>query len=272
MNEITKEDIEIGFLGGGVKKGDTLMVHSSFKSLGGVEGGPKAVIEALLGAVGDMGTIVMPTFNWDFGSGIPYDHLYTKSQMGILTEIVRNMPEASRIHHPLYSFAIIGHRSEEFGKINNISAYGPDSAFAKLIEIDGRVLTIGLPYQKSFTIIHHVEEMSGCNYRFMKSFTGDIIFPDRHVERKTYYMNCRDVRGGVLTQITPWGHRLEELGVIGKFKIGGAEIKLANARDIYDTMKYFPISEPHLLREVPPGYMGVADMPYSERVFVAPEK
>jgi aminoglycoside N3'-acetyltransferase len=36
----------------GVKPGQTLMVHSSLKSLGWIPGGPVALIEALLTAVG----------------------------------------------------------------------------------------------------------------------------------------------------------------------------------------------------------------------------
>ncbi|MBA7555354.1 hypothetical protein ES705_48015 [subsurface metagenome] len=36
----------------GLEKGDVVLVHSSFKSFGGVEGGPQTVIDALLEVLG----------------------------------------------------------------------------------------------------------------------------------------------------------------------------------------------------------------------------
>jgi aminoglycoside 3-N-acetyltransferase len=42
----------------GLEKGDVVLVHSSFKSFGGVEGGPQTVIDALLEVLGEEGTLV----------------------------------------------------------------------------------------------------------------------------------------------------------------------------------------------------------------------
>ena len=39
----------------GVEEGDTLLVHSSYKSLGEVDGGPQTVIRALEAALGTTG-------------------------------------------------------------------------------------------------------------------------------------------------------------------------------------------------------------------------
>jgi aminoglycoside 3-N-acetyltransferase len=55
----------------GVMKGDVLFIHSSYKSFGGVEGGPQTVINALLDVIGVEGTLIMPTFNYDFLKGTP---------------------------------------------------------------------------------------------------------------------------------------------------------------------------------------------------------
>jgi aminoglycoside N3'-acetyltransferase len=46
----------------GLQSGDQVVVHSSFKSIGPVEGGPVAVVEALLAVLGPSGTLVLPTF------------------------------------------------------------------------------------------------------------------------------------------------------------------------------------------------------------------
>ena len=45
----------------GIRKGDTLLVHSSLSSFGYVEGGTQTVIEALLASVGISGNVFVPT-------------------------------------------------------------------------------------------------------------------------------------------------------------------------------------------------------------------
>lgn len=45
----------------GLKKGMTVIVHSSLKSLGWVVGGPIAVVQALMDVLSEEGTLVMPT-------------------------------------------------------------------------------------------------------------------------------------------------------------------------------------------------------------------
>lgn len=47
----------------GVVPGDTLFVHSSYRSLGPVHGGAGTVVAALEHAVGPKGLILMPSFN-----------------------------------------------------------------------------------------------------------------------------------------------------------------------------------------------------------------
>src|SRR5690606_2437493 len=53
----------------GIAAGDAVIVHSSMRSLGPVEGGADAVIDALLAAVGARGTVLMPVFSNPSPSG-----------------------------------------------------------------------------------------------------------------------------------------------------------------------------------------------------------
>ena len=78
---LTFENLVDGFRKLGVEEGDTLLVHSSYKSLGAVDGGPQIVINALETVLGEEGTLVMPTFNFDFNKGTPWDVRSTPSKM-----------------------------------------------------------------------------------------------------------------------------------------------------------------------------------------------
>jgi aminoglycoside 3-N-acetyltransferase len=131
---LTFEQLVEGFRGLGVDEGDTLLVHSSYKSFGEVDGGPQTVIRALEAALGTdgEGTLIMPTFNFDFNKGAPWDVRTTPSKMGVLTELVRKDPRAKRVFHPFYSFAILGKHAEMLGSLRYKSAYERDSVFGKL--------------------------------------------------------------------------------------------------------------------------------------------
>ncbi len=78
---LTFDTLTTEFRAIGVAPGDTLRAHSSYKSFGGVEGGPQAVIDALLEVLTPEGTLIMPNFNFDFCKGQLWDVRETSSKM-----------------------------------------------------------------------------------------------------------------------------------------------------------------------------------------------
>lgn len=156
----------------GVTAGDLLFVHSSFRSLGPVEGGAAAVVAALEDAVGSEGLVLMPSFNlveperrassWDVET--------TPSTVGWLTEFFRTMPGTVRSDHYSHSVAARGrgahtfvgdHRSRR-GPTSTWDAepwgctYGVDSPMHRAYADDGKVLMLGVDYTSS-TYAHLVE-------------------------------------------------------------------------------------------------------------------
>jgi aminoglycoside 3-N-acetyltransferase len=156
---LAKTDLIREFTTLGLTSGDTLLVHSSYKSLGGVDGGPQTVIDALLEVLTPAGTLIMPNFNFDFCKGEPWDVRSTPSRMGVITELVRMDPRAIRVFHPIYSFAVIGKHAETLTAERYASSYGKGSVFGKLRELDGKMMVVGLPTPHAHTFFHHVEEM-----------------------------------------------------------------------------------------------------------------
>ncbi len=244
---LTLDDLKREFQILGVESGDTLLVHSSYKSFGGVEGGPQTVIGALLDVLGEEGTLIMPTFNFDFCKGKPWDVRNTPSHMGILTELVRQDPRSKRVFHPIYSFAIIGKHADFLTRERYKSSYGANSVFAKLRQLDGKIMVIGLRYNDSMTFFHHVEEMEGVDYRYMKEFTGLVTDENGSTYEDTFTMLVRDIDRGVQTMVDPMGALLEEAGVIKVRKIGDAKVSLMKANEVYEFTAREMRRDPHLL-------------------------
>jgi aminoglycoside 3-N-acetyltransferase len=231
---LTFEQLLDGFRSLGVTEGDTLLVHSSYKSFGEVDGGPATVNRALEAALGVEGTLIMPTFNFDFNKGSPWDVRTTPSKMGVLTELVRKDPRAKRVFHPFYSFAILGRHAGMLGSLRYKSAYERDSVFGKLRDLDGKIMVIGLSYNNSMTFFHHIEQMEGVDYRFLKQFTGEVTDENGNTYTDSFEMLVRDVGKGVMTMVDPMGALMEERGVIKSAKIGDADVKLMKANEVYE--------------------------------------
>jgi aminoglycoside 3-N-acetyltransferase len=169
---VLKQDIMEAFAKVGVKKGQTIMVHTSLSQLGFVCGGAEIIIEALLESVGEEGTIMMPTQSWknlDPSTGVHWEEpeewwqiirdnwpAYRKeitptNTMGAVAEMFRKWPGAVRSDHPARSVAAYGKNAEFLTKNHDLSnIFGEGSPISKLYELDGYVLLIGVGYDKKY--------------------------------------------------------------------------------------------------------------------------
>lgn len=246
---LTFEKLVEEFRALGVEQGDTLLVHSSYKSLGPVDGGPQTVIRALEAALDTEhdGTLIMPTFNFGFNKGEPWDVRTTPSKMGVLTELVRLDPRAKRVFHPFYSFAVLGKHAEMLGSLRYKSAYERNSVFGKLRDLDGKIMIIGLSYTNSMTFFHHIEQMEGVDYRYLKQFTGQVTDENGVTYTDTFEMLVRDIDKGVVTEVNPMGELMEKAGIVQIRRIGEADVKLMKANEVYAFTAREMKRNPHLL-------------------------
>ena len=171
----THDKLTQDFTNLGIVQGDTLFIHSSFKSLGTIEGGAGTVISALEATVGEEGLILMPTFSLlpSREERVAAWHVdKTPSTVGWLTEFFRQMPDTYRSDHYSHAVAARGKDAKAFvsdhlrregyespwdhypwGK-----TYGTHSPMFRAYKADGKLLMIGVDYQTS-TYIHFVEVM-----------------------------------------------------------------------------------------------------------------
>lgn len=171
---VLKQDILAALAQAGVGRGQTIMVHTSLKSLGFVCGGPQVVIEALLESVGPEGTILMPTQSWknlDPTAGVHWEEpeewwqlirdnwpAYDKditptNTMGAVAEMFRKWPGTLRSDHPARSVAANGKHAAYLTENHDLSnIFGDGSPIGRLYDLDGYVLLLGVGYDKNTSI------------------------------------------------------------------------------------------------------------------------
>ena len=69
---------------------------------------PNKLIDAIIKKIGKGGTLLLPSFNWDFCKGKKYDYLKSPPQTGSLPSIVFKRKDFKRTKHPIYSFLVWG--------------------------------------------------------------------------------------------------------------------------------------------------------------------
>ncbi|MEW6715904.1 MAG: AAC(3) family N-acetyltransferase [Chloroflexota bacterium] len=249
---LTFNDLLSGFRKIELTSSRVIMVHSSYKSLGGVEGGADTVIDALLEFARPEGTVLFPNFNFRSWTESHYFDIYeTHSEMGIITELARLRQDALRTPHPIYSFAALGKLKEEFANCEDVEAYGPDSVFALFHKLNGMIISIGLHWNSTFSMHHYIEYKTGCDYRRVINFSGIYVGKDGVPHIKTYSMFARnDLR--VITDIVEGMDELYERGIIKETLVGAAKVHYATANDFFDNMSVIVRTHPEKLHRIKP--------------------
>jgi len=156
----------------GVREGDGVMLHSSLSSLGWVEGGAEAVVEAFFDAMGPEGTLVTPAFTqgaWferlameDCQSDCPQEFCPSKapSHEGAIANAALKRPGRLRSCHPTHSWIANGTRAAELVRDHRRSPTpcGKGNPFEKLAELHGCIVMLGVGVN-TVTLWHYYEDI-----------------------------------------------------------------------------------------------------------------
>ncbi len=172
----------------GVKAGDVLLVHSSFKSLGAPEASPADLIDGLIKAL-DGGTLVMPALSYmhcNPGQRV-FNARTTPSNVGAIPEYFRTHYPVLRSLCPTHSCVALGARAHEItaGQEVDSTPCGAHSPFRRVMELGGRVLFVGCGANCN-TSMHAVEELVRPDYLFGDTYEYSL----RRTDGSTVSMNC----------------------------------------------------------------------------------
>lgn len=178
---VTEDDLVLGLRALGIRRGDTLIVHTALSQVGWVCGRETTVVGALIRAVGPMGMLVMPSHTGDnsepsdwenppvpsdwcpvIRAAMPaYDRRRTPSRfMGRVAECFRTWPGTRRSAHPQVSWCARGPgaawllRGHTFRK----PPFGMRSPLGRLYRRNAKILLLGTGYDHC-TSLHMAETL-----------------------------------------------------------------------------------------------------------------
>tara|TARA_Y100000816_G_C26050988_1_gene551039 strand:+ start:540 stop:1325 length:786 start_codon:yes stop_codon:yes gene_type:complete len=190
-------------------------------------------IDSFINKIGKGGTLLLPTFSWDFCKGLGFHYYDTKPQTGALSKLVLERKDFLRTKHPIYSFAVWGKYKKKLYNIDTQSGWSKNSIFGFLYHKNAKNLFVGLDYKDGFTFDHFIEEKNKVNYRFFKFFKGSYVGRNRVKKIKKYKMFVRDPRVNGKTEIN---NKLDKIMIknncykkymINKIPIGLINLKIA---------------------------------------------
>ncbi len=233
----------------GVDEGMTLLVHSSLSSMGWVCGAEVAVIQALLNALGETGTLVMPAQSTDYTDPAswecppvpaswcqtirdnmpPFDpHTTPTARLGRIAACFRTWPGTLRSDHPSLSFCAKGPDAEDILQTHRLGdSFGLDSPLGALYRRDTRILLLGVGHEAN-TSLHLSECLADIRPRKRK---GAAIM--QNGERAWVWYSDSDYDSDEFPQI---GSQFEKAHphFVDKGSVGSAESRLLPMKELVD--------------------------------------
>ena len=221
----------------GLKHTDKVMIHSSMKAIGEVEGGADTVLDAVMEYF-SQGLVMMATHTWKQMSRDYhiFDPETEPACVGILPNLFRQRAGVYRSLHPTHSIAAYGVGAGEYvkGEENLSTPCAPEGCFGRLRDIGAYILLIGVTHARN-TYIHSVEESFQVPGRFTDQPTVfQVKLPDgsfKDVEMYRHY-NAREEH--ISDTFDKFTDGYYELGAARKVRFGDAECILCDAAKMYE--------------------------------------
>lgn len=221
----------------GLGSTDALMVHSSMKSMGNVEGGADTVVDALLEYFSE-GLVMVPTHTWKQMSA-EYNVFDPKTEpacVGIIPNIFMKRPGVLRSLHPTHSMAVYGKGASEYikGEENITTPCAPEGCWGRLKAVNAKILLVGVTHARN-TFIHAVEEMYDVPERFTEKPVGfEIKMPDGTLKPANVYRHYNRFAPHISEHFDKMLEGYEATGAARKVRFGDAECILCDANALVD--------------------------------------
>lgn len=248
-----KQQIVADLKGLGISPGDVVFLHSSLKSIGFVEGGAQALLEAFLDLITREGTLVVPTYYMPGGTieaaCREEDYVFNPrvhgTDLGAIPAVFLQFPGTQRSIHPTHSVSAFGKDARYLteGHHHSPSPFGAGSPWQRLVELGGKVLGLGIS-MGPVTFYHLLEDTVGDEFplrvklheiHYLKclDWSNSLVevpvrpFDPQYVERRIDNKGREDLR-------QYFWKEFELAGLLSVGKVGQALSWVVGARPFYD--------------------------------------
>lgn len=155
----------------GLKKGDTILLHSSWDEFYNYTDTIHDFIEGLIDTVGTEGTIVMPAYPLLRKSNSVFDLRTTPTAAGLIAEEFRKYPGVIRSINR-HSVCALGPNAEYLVNEHkfSITSWDEHSPYYKLGNVYAKVFSIGLGSSFVGTIMHVADSILRTKYEYFEQF------------------------------------------------------------------------------------------------------
>lgn len=274
----TKSSLHADLARMGAPRNSTVLVHTSLKAVGEVEGRGEGFLDALIEYfTADGGLLLIPTHTWrnlSDKSKPTLDMTSAETCIGTLPSLAALHPFAHRSFHPTHSMSAFDGRTrsgepgraedyiacERLRNPSTLTSTNADGCYGRLYELGGKVLLVGVGHNRN-TYLHSVEERLGVPNRLtetqkpatIKLVSGEIV--DRPL-RSHSAAGIKDVSANY----PKYEPAFLKHGAVSYGKLGEASAQLCDARGMAEVVR--------LVRERSGGIELMADdLPLDERFY-----
>ncbi|MBQ3016246.1 MAG: AAC(3) family N-acetyltransferase [Clostridia bacterium] len=228
-----KSDVKRYLSSLGIKSDDTVLIHTSYKSVGEIEGGPDAFIDAFCEHLCD-GLFIIPTHTWNNVNSENPIYIVNKTLpcIGLLPRIAAFRADGVRSLHPTHSMWVHGVEKENFiaGEELSETPAPVGGAWWRLGERRAKILLIGVGLNRN-TYIHAVDEIAQLDDRLSPTpFSVTVI--DQNGNETTHGFRPHYNTGS--ENFGNFERPLRELGALTYGKLCDADVMLVDAAKCRD--------------------------------------
>lgn len=230
----------------GIDPKGTLLVHSSMKSIGEVEGGAEAVLDVLCDYMKD-GLLVLPTHTWSYINAENPKYYVETSEVcvGILPELFRHRKGVFRSLHPTHSVAAIGNDAKEFTAGDELcdTPCARESSWGKLLDRKAQIMLIGVDLRRN-TFMHGVEEWMDIPGRMTEEYQELItVLPNGREIKVPSRRHCGDSWSEYFWKVDDIFMKYK---VMHKGSFGDAEVRICQTEPMTKLLNQMLAINPHL--------------------------
>ena len=163
-----------------IKKNDIVYVSGNLSSFGHCETKninkiPEIFFKALIEVIKKEGTIIVPSHTFFLANTKRIFNIkLSKSISGSFSNYILKQKNVVRQEHPFSSSAAVGKKAKYICSNNTKSVYGLGSPFDRMIKLNAKFLSLGMPINLNCSQVHHAELMMNVPYRYNKKFSHRI--------------------------------------------------------------------------------------------------